>query len=58
MIGTYLHGPLLGKNPEIADQLIVWALQQRGYEVEQLPALDDTVELAANAYMAGRLSAS
>lgn len=58
MIGTYLHGPLLGKNPEIADQLIVWALQQRGYEVEQLPALDDMVELAANAYMADRLSAS
>lgn len=58
MIGTYLHGPLLGKNPEIADQLITWALQQRGYEIKQLAPLDDAVELAANAYMADRLSAN
>lgn len=58
MIGTYLHGPLLGKNPEIADQLIVWALQQRGCAVEQLAPLDDAVELAANAYMADRLGAN
>lgn len=57
MIGTYLHGPLLGKNPEIADQLIVWAFQQRGYEVVDLSLLDDSVELAANDYMADRLDA-
>ncbi len=55
MIGTYLHGPLLGKNPEIADQLILWALQQRGYEIVDLVPLDDSVELAANAYSSARL---
>jgi CobQ-like glutamine amidotransferase family enzyme len=25
VIGTYLHGPCLARNPDIADQLLVWA---------------------------------
>ena len=45
-IGTYLHGPLLSKNPEVADELIKKALDLKGYEVE-LESLDDTLELAA-----------
>lgn len=54
-IGTYLHGPALGKNPELPDLLIARALERRaGHEVS-LPALDDSVELAANAYMVKRL---
>lgn len=28
-IGTYLHGPLLPKNPVIADQLLKWALERK-----------------------------
>lgn len=55
-IGTYLHGPLLGKNPAIADHLIAAAMGKRlGGKVE-LVQLDDTVELAANSYMAKRLN--
>lgn len=54
-IGTYLHGPALGKNPQLSDWLIAKALAHRvGHEVS-LPALDDSVELAANEYMVKRL---
>ncbi len=59
-IGTYLHGPLLGKNPEIADFLIERAVENYAKrnglsEACALPPLDDAVEKAANAYMAQRL---
>ncbi len=57
--GRYLHGPLLGKNPEIADHLIARALEVRaarmGIEAEPLRPLDDAVEIAANDYMVKRL---
>lgn len=55
VIGTYLHGPLLGKNPEVADWLIARAVERRVGAPVELPALDDSVEIAANEYMAGRL---
>lgn len=45
-IGTYLHGPLLSKNPEVADELIKKALELKGYDTELEP-LDDFLELAA-----------
>ncbi len=46
-IGTYIHGPLLPKNPELADLLISWGLQQRYKEFVQLAELDDSfAELA------------
>ena len=56
-IGTYLHGPLLGKNPGIADHLISVALQRRlGLNAPvTLAVLDDSVEYDANHYMAHRL---
>jgi len=41
IIGTYLHGPLLARNPELADQLLRWAMGQ-----EELSPLDDTVAVA------------
>jgi lipid II isoglutaminyl synthase (glutamine-hydrolysing) len=41
VIGTYLHGSLLPKNPQIADWLIKKALEQRG-DTTELSALDDT----------------
>ncbi len=47
-IGTYLHGSLLPKNPELADELIRTALRRRyGTEVE-LPPLDDETEADAH----------
>jgi len=39
VLGTYLHGPLLARNPALADLLLAWAL---GLEVGELPPLDDT----------------
>ena len=56
-LGTYLHGPLLGKNPAIADHLIAAALERRLGAPVQLSKLDDAVELAANSYIAGRMNA-
>lgn len=53
VIGTYLHGPVLPKNPELADHLILTALKRR-YGVEALAPLDDTLEHAAAAVAASR----
>jgi lipid II isoglutaminyl synthase (glutamine-hydrolysing) len=52
VIGTYLHGPVLPKNPALTDALIGWALERRG--LEEPAALDDTVERAAAATAATR----
>lgn len=46
VIGTYLHGSLLPKNPWLADKVIAWALERRHGRVE-LPPLDDSVEREA-----------
>lgn len=54
VIGTYLHGPLLPKNPHVCDDLLARALKRRGYP-EDLHHLDDTEEGEANSYMADRL---
>lgn len=57
--GTYLHGPLLAKNPEVADHLIQCALDRRaaklGVPAPILPPLEDAAEQAANAFMCKRL---
>jgi CobQ-like glutamine amidotransferase family enzyme len=45
-IGTYLHGPLLPKNPVLADFLIEKALERR-YGEGSLKELDDTIALEA-----------
>lgn len=45
--GTYLHGPVLPKNPQFADHLIRQALQRKG--INELKPLDDTLELRAAA---------
>ena len=59
VVGTYLHGPLLSKNPEVADRLLQLALthlsQRTGEDLIVLSPLDDTEELAANKAMAQRL---
>jgi CobQ-like glutamine amidotransferase family enzyme len=46
VVGTYLHGSLLPKNPHLADYLIRNALRRRG--VDALSPLDDSAELAAH----------
>ena len=46
VLGTYLHGSLLPKNPHLADHLIGAALRRRGDGA--LSHLDDLVELGAH----------
>jgi CobQ-like glutamine amidotransferase family enzyme len=36
VVGTYLHGPVLPRNPELADLLLAWALGRRPGELEPL----------------------
>ena len=51
VIGTYLHGPLLPKNPQVSDYLIRKALERKyGGEVILTP-LDDSQEKEANDYI-------
>lgn len=51
VIGTYLHGPLLPKNPQLADWLILQALKRKYGENVELATLDDTQEKEANEYI-------
>ena len=46
VIGTYVHGPLLPKNPWLSDWLIGRALERQGQD-RQLTPLDDGLELEA-----------
>ena len=52
-VGTYLHGPLLPKNPWLADTLLGWALDHAGRPVELEP-LEDDLEKSAHAVAATR----
>ncbi len=53
-IGTYLHGPILPKNPKLADFLIQKALTKK-YGKVKLEKLDDTLENKARSVIAKRL---
>lgn len=59
ILGTYLHGTLLAKNPEVADWLLGKALERHAKRTDEkavaLAPLDDSEELAANAFMAKKL---
>lgn len=61
VLGTYLHGPLLAKNPQIADWLLARALERNakrtGQPLVELAPLDDAPEKAANAFMCDKLGA-
>ena len=54
VIGTYLHGPLLPKNPQLADWLIEHALKKKYGEETVLTPLDDSQEKEANDYIVHR----
>jgi len=53
-IGTYLHGPLLSKNPELADWMIKKSLELKGFDVD-LASLDDSWAEAAKEAIMQRL---
>lgn len=59
VVGTYLHGPLLAKNPEVADDLLARALDRlaarTGQPAIRLEPLDDAVEQDANDAMTKKL---
>ena len=59
VVGTYLHGPLLAKSPQVADWLLERALKRWAARTESTPVelqpLDDAVEEAANAFIAQRI---
>ena len=55
VIGTYLHGPLLPRNPWLADWLLAQALAHRaGSEPPELEPLPDELEAAAHVVSAER----
>ncbi len=49
IVGTYLHGPLLPKNPWLADRLLGWALENATGSPTDLAPLDDSLEASAHA---------
>lgn len=53
-LGTYLHGPLLPKNPALADWLLATALRRHGI-ADPLPPLDDAIETQAHATVAEKI---
>ncbi len=46
-VGTYLHGPILSKNPELADYLIAKTLEVKYGATDALASLDNSVERKA-----------
>jgi CobQ-like glutamine amidotransferase family enzyme len=57
-IGTYLHGPLLPRNPRLADWLLAQALAHRsGGDPPELAPLGDELEAQAHAVSAERARA-
>jgi len=53
-IGTYLHGPLLPKNPWLADTVIRWGLEHAGGAPATLDPLPDDLEESAHAAATAR----
>lgn len=51
LIATYLHGPLLPKNPKLCDEILLRALKKKYPDFDCLSPLDDTLETAANQYI-------
>jgi len=58
VVGTYLHGPLLPRNPWLADWLLAQAFAHRsGGEPQELEPLPDDLEAAAHGVSAERARA-
>lgn len=54
-IGTYLHGPILPKNPRLTDFLLERALLHKYKEPVELPRLDDTLANSAHDAILARM---
>lgn len=53
LMGTYLHGPILPKNPKVADYLLQKAMERK-YGVSELSPLDDGLEFTTNQHVWNR----
>ena len=53
-VGTYLHGPLLPRNPWLADWLLAQAVAHRSAEEPSFDPLEDGLEAEAHAVSASR----
>jgi hypothetical protein len=56
-VGTYLHGPLLPRNPWLADWLLERAIEHRYGEAQGLQPLPDELEAVAHTVAAARARA-
>lgn len=54
VVATYLHGPLLPKNPKLCDYILTNALKKKYPDFTELSELDDTLENMANEYIVKR----
>ncbi len=54
VIATYLHGPLLSKNPKLADYIIKYCSERDGGHIEMTP-MDDALEEKAREVLFRRL---
>jgi CobQ-like glutamine amidotransferase family enzyme len=54
-ICSYLHGPILPKNPELSDYLIKTALERKYRKIIKLKEFDDNLEIMARKAIAERL---
>ena len=55
VIATYLHGPCLSKNPEVADYMISYCVNRGEAEPVKLSVLDDELEKQCRKVMLDRL---
>lgn len=53
--GTYMHGPVLPKNPQLADHLLRLALDRKYKEIK-MEDLDDSLEWQAHSYIEEKLN--
>lgn len=54
VVATYLHGPLLPKNPALCDYILKNAIIRKNPNFGNLPELDDELEYIANQYIVNR----
>ena len=54
VVATYLHGPLLPKNPKLCDWVLTNALRKKYPDFTELAPLDDELENVANHYITER----
>lgn len=57
-IGTYLHGPVLARNPALADKLLAWALDLPVEVLDPLPRDQQPVDRLVDELRAQRLAAA